>query len=63
MTGDRVYRRGISEAKALSILVRERDSGQWNPHLVDLFVEMVRAGRPVRVVPDRFSQPQCSLRP
>lgn len=48
MTGDRVYRQGMPEAKALAILERERDSGQWDPHLVDLFVAMVRAGRPVR---------------
>jgi HD-GYP domain-containing protein (c-di-GMP phosphodiesterase class II) len=55
MTGDRVYRQGMPEARALAILERERDSGQWDPHLVDLFVEMVRAARPARA--DDFRQP------
>jgi HAMP domain-containing protein len=41
MTGDRVYRKGISEEKALSILSAERDSGQWDPELIDAFINMM----------------------
>lgn len=42
MTGDRVYRKGMTVEKALSILERERDDGQWDPTLLDLFILMIR---------------------
>ncbi|MBF0162665.1 MAG: HD domain-containing protein [Magnetococcales bacterium] len=42
MTGDRVYRKGMPEAKALAILEAERESGQWDPDLVLQFVAMIR---------------------
>jgi HD-GYP domain-containing protein (c-di-GMP phosphodiesterase class II) len=42
MTGDRVYRKGMTEETALSILVSERDNGQWDPQLVNVFVQMVK---------------------
>ncbi len=42
MTGDRVYRKGIPEDEALAILAAERDSGQWDPDLIDSFVLMMR---------------------
>jgi len=56
MTGDRVYREGMSADKALSILEREQDSGQWDPALVRTFVEMVRGDLEARVevVDDMF---------
>ncbi len=41
MTGDRIYRKGMSEEKAISILLAERGSGQWDPTLVDAFVQMM----------------------
>jgi len=41
MTGDRVYRKGMSRNKTLSIMREERDSGQWDPLLVMEFVSMV----------------------
>ncbi|WP_210397476.1 HD domain-containing phosphohydrolase [Motiliproteus sediminis] len=42
MTGDRVYRKGMSSEKALSILESEQDSGQWDPALLRAFIAMVR---------------------
>lgn len=42
MTGDRIYRQGMSQERALAILEREQESGQWDPHLVREFVRMVR---------------------
>ena len=42
MTGDRVYRKGMSQEKALAIFEREWDSGQWDPALVQQFVRMIR---------------------
>ncbi len=41
MTGDRIYRKGMSKQKAISIMRSERESGQWDPELVSLFVEMI----------------------
>ena len=41
MTGDRVYRKGMSKAKTLSIMREERDSGQWDPDLIEEFVLMI----------------------
>lgn len=42
MTGDRVYRKGMNELQALSVLEAERESGQWDPLLLDRFIEMIR---------------------
>lgn len=42
MTGDRVYRKGMPVAKAVSILDAERDSGQFDPHLIGVFIDMIR---------------------
>ncbi|NGZ06464.1 MAG: HD domain-containing protein [Magnetococcales bacterium] len=42
MTGDRVYRKGMPLEKALGILEKEQHSGQWDPHLVGKFMEMIR---------------------
>ena len=41
MTGDRVYRKGMAPEKALAILESERDSGQFEPELLDTFLTMV----------------------
>lgn len=43
MTGDRCYRKGMSDEKALSILRSERDSGQWDPQMVDVVLHMMSA--------------------
>ncbi len=48
MTGDRVYRKGMSVERALSILERERDSGQWDPHLLATFIELIHQGQEAR---------------
>lgn len=42
MTGDRVYRKGMSVERALEILEKERDSGQWDPAVVDAFLSLIR---------------------
>ncbi|WP_417911242.1 HD domain-containing phosphohydrolase [Candidatus Electronema sp. PJ] len=42
MTGDRVYRKGMSEEKALTIITAERDLGQWDPCLISVFIEMMK---------------------
>lgn len=43
MTSDRPYRRGITPLQASNIFEREKDSGQWDPELVSLFVNMIRS--------------------
>ncbi len=43
MTTNRPYRKGMSEAKALRILQDGRNK-QWQPELVDLFVNLVQRG-------------------
>ena len=42
ITGDRVYRKGMSFTEAVSILEEERDNGQFEPRLLDEFVAMIR---------------------
>jgi putative nucleotidyltransferase with HDIG domain len=42
MTGDRVYRRGMPVEAAIAVMEREKDLGQWDPHLLGVFVEMLR---------------------
>lgn len=42
MTGDRVYRKGMPREKALSILEKEWDSGQWDPQLTKNFIQMIQ---------------------
>lgn len=42
MTSDRVYRKGMNDEEALRVLEQERNSGQWDPYLVDQFVTLVR---------------------
>ncbi len=46
MTGDRVYRPGMSTQKALSILEAEQDSGQFDPDLIRAFIAMVKSELP-----------------
>jgi HAMP domain-containing protein len=48
MTGDRVYRKGMTVEKALAILEEEQDSGQFDPAMIREFIAMIReeqAGR------------------
>lgn len=45
MTSDRVYRNAISENIALAIFEREKYSGQWDPYLVDKFINLIRQGK------------------
>lgn len=42
MTGDRVYRKGMPVERAWNILKSERDHGQFDPVLLDQFLEMVK---------------------
>lgn len=46
MTGDRVYRKGMPIEKALGIMEEERDSGQWDPEVLGIFIQLVRHGTP-----------------
>ena len=41
MTTNRVYRPGMSEKMALSILEKEKDWGQWDPYLIDEFIKVI----------------------
>ncbi|HCU23493.1 MAG TPA: hypothetical protein DF383_00635 [Deltaproteobacteria bacterium] len=43
MTSNRPYRKGIPPSEALKIFEREKSSGQWDPELVDHFIQMIRA--------------------
>jgi len=45
MTSNRVYRDAMSENIALDIFEREKDSGQWDPYLVDKFITLIRQGK------------------
>ncbi|MEP5765272.1 MAG: HD domain-containing phosphohydrolase [Halieaceae bacterium] len=45
MIGDRVYRKGMPQEKALAILEAEQDSGQFDPELIREFLAMVRESR------------------
>lgn len=41
MTGDRIYRKGMSKEKAVSTMRNEKDSGQWEPRLIEIFTDLV----------------------
>ncbi len=41
MTGDRVYRKGMTVKKSVSILEEEKDSGQWDPELIREFIGLI----------------------
>ena len=45
MTSNRVYRDAMSENIALDIFEREKDSGQWDPFLVEKFITLMRQGK------------------
>jgi putative nucleotidyltransferase with HDIG domain len=45
MTSNRVYRDAMSENLALDIFEREKDSGQWDPFLVEKFITLIRQGK------------------
>ena len=42
MTSNRVYRDGMSEKTALEILEKEKGWGQWDPHLIEEFIKVIR---------------------
>ena len=41
MVSDRAYRKGMPNSKAIKILLEEKDKGQFNPNLVELFVTYI----------------------
>lgn len=43
MTSNRPYRKGIPPGEALKIFEKEKESGQWDPGLVNQFVTMIKA--------------------
>jgi len=42
MTSNRVYRLGVSDQVALTILEKEKDWGQWDPYLLEEFIKVIR---------------------
>ncbi len=42
MTTNRVYRTGMSDKMALTILEKEKDWGQWDPYLIEKFIKVIR---------------------
>jgi len=48
MTGGRVYRKGMAYGVALDKLEQERDHGQFDPLLLDVFIKMMRETEEVR---------------
>ncbi len=42
MTGDRVYRKGMPAERAVALLEAERNSGQFDPRLLDHFTALIR---------------------
>jgi putative nucleotidyltransferase with HDIG domain len=45
MTSNRVYRDAMSENIALDVFEKEKDSGQWDPYLVEKFINLIRQGK------------------
>ncbi|MCP4406403.1 MAG: HD-GYP domain-containing protein [Gammaproteobacteria bacterium] len=41
MTGDRIYRKGMTKARAIGILQVERHHGQWDPQLLGEFIAII----------------------
>ncbi|MBF0164066.1 MAG: HD domain-containing protein [Magnetococcales bacterium] len=41
MTGDRVYRKGMSPLRAMEIMEREKHAGQWDPNLLQIFLDLM----------------------
>ena len=42
MTSNRVYRPGMDEQAALAILEKEKNWGQWDPYLIEKFIQLIR---------------------
>lgn len=53
MTGDRVYRKGMSLNVALNILEKEKDSGQWDPVLVRNFISLITKTEDIKLQNDQ----------
>ena len=45
MTSNRPYRRGFSPQEAIKIVDSERESGQWDPSLIDPFLEFIKESK------------------
>ncbi len=58
MTADRVYRKGMSIELSLSILEKEKDSGQWDPVLVREFIALIKEEQNIR---SAYAEPRGSL--
>ena len=48
MTGDRVYRKGMTVQESISILEEEKDFGQWDPSLIREFINLIKDEENVR---------------
>ncbi len=40
-----IFIQGIQESEALDLIENERDSGQWDPQLIDTFIRMMKNSR------------------
>ncbi|RMG03882.1 MAG: response regulator [Nitrospirae bacterium] len=45
MLSERPYREGLSEKTVIRIMEEERDLGQWDPELLDVFIDMIKEGK------------------
>ncbi|RMG73330.1 MAG: response regulator [Nitrospirae bacterium] len=55
MLSERPYRKGLSFDRVLNTFVQERDYGQWDPALVDNFIEMLRVLGEEYMLSNRYS--------
>lgn len=46
MTTDRPYRKGMPRLQAMTIFERERKKGQWNPEIVQIFIDLLKSNDP-----------------
>ncbi len=42
MTSNRPYRKGIAPTEAIKIFEREKELGQWDPHVVDQWIKLLK---------------------
>jgi len=61
MTGDRVYRKGMTVEKSVSILEEEKDSGQWDPTLIREFINLIKDEEEVRHIRTEENQAKSQI--
>lgn len=61
MTGDRVYRKGMTVEKSVNILEVEKDSGQWGPTLVREFIGLIKDEENARRIHAEENRPKVQV--